>query len=114
MRTVRDFVQTDRYCFDFGGCNYRDGWAQVDTDQDAWYYGQWANPFKLEFFSYTEGDTVRIICENEKEFVDYVRSVYKWSIDHGVVWHGIDWFTEDIKKEFEKMGLSDLFHKKGE
>ena len=56
METIRDFASTDRYIFDFKLCTTGKGWAQVDTEQDASYFGTWANPFELKVVSYTEGD----------------------------------------------------------
>ena len=40
----------------------------MDTDQDAWYFGMWANPFTLEIKIYAEGDLTEISCNNTKEF----------------------------------------------
>ena len=48
---------TDRYSFDFKLCTPKNGWAQVDTSQDASYFGTWANPFERKTVSYCEGDT---------------------------------------------------------
>ena len=40
MKTTTDFRPlSDRYEFDCGPCSYANGFAQVDTQQDAPYYG---------------------------------------------------------------------------
>ena len=57
MKITREFCPGDRYVYDFGLCSYENGWAQVDTAQDASYFGTWANPTRLMIFSYCEGDT---------------------------------------------------------
>ena len=57
MKVTREFCPGDRYTYDFGSCCYEKGWAQVDTAQDASYFGTWANPTRLMIFSYCEGDT---------------------------------------------------------
>ena len=44
MKITREFCPGDRYVYDFGLCTYEKGWAQVDTAQDASYFGTWANP----------------------------------------------------------------------
>ena len=46
----------DRYVFDFKHCSPSKGYSQADTDQDASYYGHWANPFDFKLVSYVEGD----------------------------------------------------------
>ena len=42
------FEPSDRYQFDSGECSAANGYAQIDTGQDAWYFGQWANPHDLK------------------------------------------------------------------
>ena len=42
MKITREFCPGDRYVYDFGLCNHEKGWAQVDTAQDASYFGKWA------------------------------------------------------------------------
>ncbi len=39
MKITREFAPADRYTYDFGLCSYENGWAQVDTAQDASYFG---------------------------------------------------------------------------
>ena len=39
MKITREFCPGDRYTYDFGHCSYENGWAQVDTAQDASYFG---------------------------------------------------------------------------
>ena len=39
MKITRDFRPlSDRYSFDCGPCSYANGFAQIDTRQDASYY----------------------------------------------------------------------------
>ena len=44
IKTTTNFCSTDRYVYDFSVCTYEKGWAQIDTRQDASYYGTWTNP----------------------------------------------------------------------
>ena len=53
--TTREFASADRYRYDFGLCSYENGFSQVDTRQDAWYYGTWANPYKFIEMGSSEG-----------------------------------------------------------
>ena len=44
MKTIRDFKpMTDRYSFDVGACSYANGFAQIDTRQDAAHFGSWTS-----------------------------------------------------------------------
>jgi hypothetical protein len=60
--------EMNRYAFDFGHCRLNDGWAQLDTDQDASYFGNWAHPERLQIVSFVEGDITVIKCEDSDEF----------------------------------------------
>ena len=61
MKRETDFIMNgDRYQFDWGECSTANGYAQVDTKQDAWYYGTWANPETFTIVSYAEGSSERI------------------------------------------------------
>ena len=62
------FVDADRYQFDFKYCSAKQGWAQLDTAQDAWYLGHWANPAKLQLVSYVEGDVTVTKCSTLVDF----------------------------------------------
>lgn len=65
---------TDRYHFDFGECSYERGFCQVDTEQDASYYGNWVNLTERKFVSYAEGDITRLEFENDDEMASYLRT----------------------------------------
>ena len=56
QRMTSNDLMGDRYKYDFRQCKPSDGWAQLDTKQDAPYYGNWINPLTLETLSYCEGD----------------------------------------------------------
>ena len=47
MKITREFCPGDRYVYDFGLCRYEKGWAQIDTAQDASFFGTWADPTRL-------------------------------------------------------------------
>ena len=48
MKRETDFMENiERYHFDFGECSACNGYAQVDTSQDAPYFGIWTNPMNL-------------------------------------------------------------------
>ena len=96
----------ERYELDFGACSHRRGFAQVDTRQDAWYYGTWANPETLRVVCFAEGDLTVTDCETPEEFSAYLRETasHEW-------FRGIDTMQSDpITAAFEGLGLADLLH----
>ena len=112
METKRLFEpDTDRYAFDFGPCSYENGFAQVDTAQDASYFGTWCSPQARTVVSYAEGDITIKVAETDEEFVTEIRELVAWNEGHG---HGparIDpGFSPDMKAQFERIGIADLLH----
>ncbi len=112
MKIIRDFiVDGDRYEFDFKLCTVRKGYAQVDTSQDAPYYGTWASPEKLQIVSYTEGDVTVTNCESPQEFHDQIREMKKWNEDYGYRFIGIDpACNPNLIAWFQACCLGDLLH----
>lgn len=66
-RIDRGSYHTSRYHYD-DQLTASDGWQQYDTEQDAWYFGIWINPVKLETFTYAEGDTIHVIAPSVEAF----------------------------------------------
>ena len=112
MKTIRSSLEYgDRYVFDFDTCTTHNGFAQVDTEQDAWYYGTWANPFTRQIVSYCEGDVTVQQCESPQEFVAEIRKIKQWNEDSGFRFIGIDpGFNSNLQKKFVALGLLDLLH----
>ena len=111
MKITRELCPGDRYTYDFGLCSYENGWAQVDTAQDASYFGTWANPTRLMIFSYCEGDTTLKEAASPEEFATELRAIDTWNQANGCGPARIDpGFNPAMKAEFEALGLSDLLH----
>ena len=116
MKRTHEFAPADRYLYDCGLCSPKHGFAQVDTSQDASYFGTWANPERLLLFTYCEGDTTLTECETPEEFVSEIREMKKWNEDMGHKFHGIDpgWPGKDstnaIEQRFTELGLGDLLY----
>lgn len=112
METKRLFDgMTDRYAFDFDTCHFKKGFAQVDTPQDASYFGTWANPFRLQIVSYLEGDIIIETAETDTEFAEAIRSINQWNREHQEGEAKIDGMCDDeIIAKFELLGLHDLLH----
>lgn len=79
MKREYRFIDADRYRFDFRECSPTNGFAQVDTSQDAWYFGSWLNPTALKYVEYIEGDVTRIQFESTEEMREYVESLHEWN-----------------------------------
>lgn len=113
MKMIKRFTShgdTERYEFDFGECSYANGWAQIDTRQDAPYYGLWCNPTKRAVFSYCEGDRTLEFCADDIEFAAHLRSVADWQKKAGY-WIGIDAGIDGtMRARFTALGVADLLH----
>ena len=107
MKIDRAFLpMTNRYRFDFGACHFHKGFAQIDTKQDAPYYGAWANPVELRVVEFCEGDLTVTQCDSAAEFVEYIRgfATNEWFI-------GIDGMcSKNIIRSFTSLGLAELLH----
>jgi hypothetical protein len=101
-----DFLpDATRYDFDFGECAYALGWAQVDTNQDASYFGFWCNPETLEIVEFAEGDLTRKKCDGPIEFgneIDDFCAAWDGRIDPGL--------GETVAIKFRKLGMGHLLH----
>ena len=111
MKITREFCPADRYTYDFGSCSYENGWAQVDTAQDASYFGTWANPTRFLIFGYCEGDTTLKEAASPEEFATALREIDAWNRANGYDPARIDpGFDPAMKAAFVALGLSDLLH----
>ena len=107
MKVLESFLPTDeRYTFDFGPMSARAGWAQIDTHQDASYFGMWTNPHKLKVFSFAEGDAEMRTYDDDDEYVAYLRELKKWD-----TFIAIDpMCSQPLIDRFGALGVQDLLH----
>ena len=107
-----DFIEgIERYHFDFGECSHHLGYAQVDTSQDAPYFGIWTNPQTLITVSYIEGDVYRNTAENVSEYVEFIRKMKSEYEAMGTKILGIDPMLDtEIENRIKEIGLGDLLH----
>ena len=108
----REFAPADRYRYD----NVLPGdFAQIDTSQDASYYGNWASAKRRVLFCYCEGDCTTTECDTDEEFRAEILKIKQWHEDNGLRFLGIDpgWAAisnPDLKQPWIDCGLSDLLH----
>ena len=112
MKTTTDLRPlSDRYTFDCGPCSCAHGFAQVDTKQDAPYYGTWCSPSARTLVCFSEGTLTTTVCETDAELVAELRALARWNAAAG---HGpmrIDVLRDDVLRQaFETLGLGDLLH----
>jgi hypothetical protein len=106
----RDFAPADRYLYDFRLLTYAKGWAQVDTKQDASYYGTWTNPDERKIFCYCEGDLTLTTCSTDEEYKQAVTELVNWNKNSGY-WIGIDaGLAPEFKDKFVKLGMREFLH----
>ena len=110
--TVKHSFRSDieRYSFDYDECSRKFGYAQIDTRQDASYFGTWANPFTLTIVCYAEGDISRTIAATDSEFTKEIRELAKWNEASGWGMHIDGMCDPEIIAIFELLGLHDLLH----
>lgn len=110
IETIRDFAPADRYLYDFKMLTYAKGWAQVDTKQDASYFGTWTNPEKRQIFCYCEGDLTLTKCETDEEYIEALSDLVNWNRKSGY-WLGIDpGLKPEMREKFISLGLEQLLH----
>jgi hypothetical protein len=106
----RDFAPADRYLYDFRVLTYAKGWAQVDTTQDASYYGTWTNPEERKIFNYAEGDLTLTTCGTDDEYRQALAELVEWNKKYGW-WKGIDpGLSPEFRAKFVRLGLAGFLH----
>jgi len=111
MKVERGFIMNgERYDFDFGQCSAKNGFAQVDTGQDAPYFGVWTNPFTLTTIEYCEGDVFTRISEDDKEYVESIHKLKEFHDTHSK-FIGIDtMLSKKLTARFTQLGLAGFLH----
>ena len=110
MKTQKTFCNSDRYIFDYDICSFKKGFAQIDTTEDASYFGNWVNFKSLELVTYCEGDLTINQCENIEEFKNQLLKVVSW-YKANKSFIGIDlMLSDEIKKDFNKLDLDKNYY----
>lgn len=101
---TREHADLDRYGYDC--LLVPRGWAQLDTDQDAAYYGMWASLDALTLFAYCEGDCTTTECSTAEELAAEIRRAAAWH-QRMDGWLRID-PCNGSKEQWAAAGLADL------
>tara|TARA_R100000231_G_scaffold22830_1_gene21667 strand:- start:162 stop:512 length:351 start_codon:yes stop_codon:yes gene_type:complete len=87
------------------------GYAQLDTTDDAWYYGHWIDFKNLRIISYAEGDVSIETCENKEEFKKLLKKVVDFLKFKTESFEGIDLMDDENNiKIFESLGLDKNYY----
>jgi hypothetical protein len=103
------YQNADRYQFD-AIYTPKHGWCQVDTPQDASYFGIWANPKLMEVASYMEGDWSLRSFDEPSEFAEWVRnmlSIYDRTTGKAMIDGHL---SPELIGLWTKLGLEDRLH----
>ena len=112
IKTKTEFVGDkveNRYFYDLGLCSSHGNWAQIDTGQDAPWFGQWANPFKREILGYAEGDRTLTECSTDAEFASELDRIAAFHRENDE-WKGIDTWSVRLRERFVAAGAGHLVH----
>lgn len=108
ITTTKTHADGSRYELD--GLLVSAGWSQLDTTEDASWYGCWASPKHRSVVSFCEGDITRTHADTIEEFVSEVRRVVAWHQRMGQ-WLGIDpGLLPEKKQAWIELGLADCLH----
>jgi len=109
MKKTEEFCEGSRYIYD--NTLLKKGFAQVDTGQDASYFGVWASPKHRIIFTFAEGDCITQQAETDQEFISEMRNIKQWNVDNGYSCNIDCGYDEDVRYRFKNLGLTDLLHK---
>lgn len=103
----------DRYAFDFQACTSEAGWAQIDTEQDASYFGQWLQPWDRKVCSFIEGEVRVVQAESDAELREYLENLVRWNVDMGYkpakIDPGLSRRAEFVER-LEALGVGGMVH----
>lgn len=108
MKKTKRFNPADRYKYDFTLLDK--GYSQIDTDQDAWYYGNWANPDTFVIFTYAEGDCIIVECDDKEEFVEEIRKMVEWNKERQGFCKIDPGLSPKSREKWVNLGLQDILH----
>ena len=103
-KTTAFYPNRSRYYYD----SKLKGFAQLDTKEDASYFGNWVHPSGV-LYTFCEGDLTIEKETDPKAFSQKVRTICRWYQDRDE-FIGIDPLNETTRKSFEALGLADLLH----
>ena len=103
--TTKFYPEGDRYLFDGIAGNY-----QIDTWQDAWYFGMWINPKERSISTYAEGDFTKVTCLDTETLITRLLKMFQFHT--GAVIDASFWESSEVyKSSWEEIFNHELFKK---
>ena len=101
----------DRYAIDWELCSPAAAtqWAQLDTEADAPWFGQWVNPFRRIVLAYIEGELQVTRCEDDGELTAELHRIADRHREQDR-WKGIDPWNDALARRLEDAGAERLIH----
>ena len=101
----------NRYAIDWELCSPATAtqWAQIDTEADAAWFGQWVNPFRRIVLAYIEGELQVTRCDDDQELAAELHRIADWHREHDR-WKGIDPWNDELARRLEDAGAGRLMH----
>lgn len=106
MTKEKSFVDGDRYQFDWTLLDK--GFFQVDSSEDASYYGHWLNPIRKILIAFIEGDLTITKYENNDEMIEDLGNLNDYQLRQSEGERGIKidtGFKDENKDIFRSIGL---------
>lgn len=99
----------NRYAIDWELCSpvSTAQWAQLDTEADAAWFGQWVNPYRRIVLAYIEGELQVTRCADDRELAAELHRIADWHREHDR-WKGIDPWNDDLARCLNDAGAGDL------
>ena len=99
----------DRYAIDWELCSPASAtrWAQLDTEADAAWFGQWVNPFRRIVLAYREGELQVTRCADDQELAAELHRIADWHREHDR-WRGLDPWNETLGRRLDEVGVGKL------
>ncbi len=99
----------NRYAIDWELCSPAAAtqWAQIDTEADAAWFGQWVNPFRRIVLAYIEGELQVTRCDDDRELAGELQRIADWHREHDR-WKGIDPWNDALARRLDDAGAGDL------
>jgi len=75
-RVQNSYIHGDRYQFDFDDAFRGQGWQQLDTVDDASYFGIWTHRDRLQVLTFAEGDVTLITAPTAEAYNLEVQAIF--------------------------------------
>lgn len=109
MRTEERFEGgADRYRFGTGMCRTAEGFVQVTSGQDAWYFGMWVDVRGRRIVTFAEGDLTIETADDDAELAAALRRHADWHARNGFRFRIDAETNRNAEERLRGLGAGDL------